>query len=83
MEQWHDCKEHGRVEGSKCHKCMPLGRKVLIYACNWCDNKWERDDLDPDDYDDLDEIVYEDDVGCPLCRQKEHGFTPYITYQHD
>ena len=60
----------------------PLGNRVIIFACNWCDNKWERDDLDPDDYNDMDEIVYEDDVGCPLCRQKEHGFVPILTYDN-
>ena len=56
----------------------PLGRKVMIFVCNWCDFHEEQPDFQ--DYDNLDEIVYEMDNGCSHCRQKEHGFTPYISY---
>ena len=56
-------------------------KKVLVFVCNWCDNRWQRDDLEPDDYNDMAEVVYEDDVGCPMCRQKSHGFVPILTYE--
>ena len=54
-----------------------LGRKVMIFICNNCGEHTEQENWQ--DYEDLPEIVYEDDYGCPLCRSKE-GFTPMITY---
>ena len=59
----------------------PLGEQLVVFICNNCGNHWERDDLTFNDYAEMDEIVYEDDVGCPLCRQKRDGYTPYITYK--
>ena len=55
-----------------------LGEMVMIFICNNCGEHTEQPDFQ--DYDDLPEIVYEEDHGCPLCRSKE-GFTPYITYK--
>ena len=57
----------------------PLGEKVMVFICNNCGEQTEQEDWQ--DYEDLPEIVYEDDCGCPMCRQKHEGFTPYITFK--
>ena len=51
----------------------------MVFICNNCGEQTEQEDWQ--DYEDLPEIVYEDDCGCPMCRQKHEGFTPYITFK--
>ena len=59
----------------------PLGNLVIVWICHHCDYHWERDDLDAKhDYEEMDEVVYDDDVGCPMCRFNK-GFTPYLTFK--
>ena len=59
-----------------------IGMKIMVFICNECDYHWEQEDFqDWDAYEEQDDpIWYDDDVGCPMCRQKKAGYTPYITY---
>jgi hypothetical protein len=60
----------------------PLGRKAVMLICHHCDYHFEDEDSDWEDYAEWDEVVYQDDVGCPMCRHNK-GFTPYITFVKD
>jgi len=60
----------------------PLGRKVVMLICHHCDYQFEDEDADWQDYEEWDEVVYQDDCGCPMCRYNK-GFTPYITFIKD
>ena len=53
-------------------------KKVLTFICNECGEETIQDN--PEEYESLPEIVFEEDYGCPLCRQKKDGFTPYLTF---